>query len=340
MPLHAAIAAIDYALPARRLTNAEIARRFPEWGVDKISAKTGIETRHLAAPGETAADLAVAAAERLLARPGLNRHAVDYLIFCTQTPDYFLPASACLIQHRLGLSTACGAIDINQGCSGFVYGLGLAQALITSGQARQVLLITAETYSRHMLPEDKTVQTIFGDAAAATLLVAQSRPSLSHFVYGTDGSGAGSLIVRGGAGRALAGGEAVVAAPHDALWMDGPEVFAFTLRAVPGLVAGILAEAGGMTFADIDLLVMHQANRFMLDALAQRLKCPEEKLLRCYAEMGNTVSSTIPIALAEAQRSGRLKPGMRLLLAGFGVGYSWAGCLVDWVSPFTEEETT
>lgn len=328
---YASIASIEYALPTRIRTNADIAEEFPDWDIERISAKTGILNRHIAGPGEAVSDLAVDAARRVFAVEGIDRSRTDYLILCTQTPDYFLPTTACLVQERVGLPKSCGAVDINQGCSGYVYGLGLATALIQSGQARQVLLITADTYSRHLRAQDKAVHMIFGDGAAATLLVADRVPRIRHFVYGTDGSGAEKLIVRGGAGREMAGGGNIEPAADAGLTMDGPEIFAFSLDVVPKLINQVLAEAG-IGLESVDFLVLHQANRFMLDALARRVDCPEHKLLRAYTDFGNTVSSTIPIALAEARNNGRLRPGMRILLVGFGVGLSWAGCLLDWNS--------
>ena len=313
------IAAIASHFPESALTNEELAADFPEWSPEKIFQKTGIRRRHIAAPRETAADLAFRAAERLF--ESHDRSQVDFLLFCTQAPDYFLPASACLLQHRLGLRTGMGALDFNLGCSGYIYGLALAQSLLDGGMAEAILLLTGDTYSRFIAPEDHSTRTIFGDAAAATLLTRASRSRLHSFVFGTDGSGAAQIIVESGACRH--GG----AIPR--LAMNGPEVFNFTLQVVPSLVEAVLRKAG-LTPDQVDLYVFHQANAFMLEHLRRKLQIPPEKFVLALENCGNTVSSTIPIALQSAHGSGALKPGSRILLAGFGVGLSWAGCILEW----------
>lgn len=324
--MHAAINAIAYHLPETVLSTADLAAEFPEWSVEKIDNKTGIQQRHIAAPGECASDLAVKAAEKLFASGAVTPSGVDYLLLCTQSPDYFLPTTACLIQDRLGLPTHAGALDFNLGCSGFVYGLGLAEGLIASQQASRILLITADTYSKYIDPKDKSVRTIFGDAAAAVLLSAgeTEAPLLGPFVYGTDGRGAQNLIVRNGACRTAPGEGSAN------LFMDGGEIFTFTLDAVPGSVDALLARSG-QSLADIDLFVFHQANKFMLDHLCRKLKLPADKFYVAMRHCGNTVSSSIPIALKHAQEEGRLKTGSLVMLVGFGVGYSWGATLVRWV---------
>lgn len=334
----ACIAAIEYYLPATALSNEELARDFPEWSVDKIYQKTGIATRPVVSGTECSSDLAVAAARKLFASGVVSESEIDYVILCTQSPDYFLPATACLVQEALSLPTSCGAIDVNQGCSGYIYSLGLAKGLIESQQASKVLVITAETYSKFIHPKDKSVRTLFGDAAAATLVVAkeQAAPAMHSFVYGTDGAGAENLIVPAGGARRAVDAEALVEREDESgnvrtdanLYMNGPEIFAFTLRAVPALISAVLSKAN-LAAEEIDVFVPHQANKFMLDTLVRKSGFPDSKMLRAYEEVGNTVSCTIPIALKMAAEDGRLKPGQRLLLAGFGVGYSWGGCVIE-----------
>lgn len=251
-------------------------------------------------------------------------------MFCTQSPDYFLPTTACLIQQRLGIPTACGALDYNLGCSGFVAGLGLAKGLVETGQAKKVLLLTADTYSKHMDPSDRSVRTIFGDAGAATLVElseTEGESPIGPIVYGTDGSGARNLIVRSGAMREPKGSGEVGA--HDRLFMDGAEVFNFTIQVVPNCVQGLLERAGRKP-EDIDLYVFHQANAYMLEHLRKRIQIPQEKFYVSMSDCGNTVSSTIPIALKRACLDGRLASGNQVMLVGFGVGYSWAAALVRW----------
>lgn len=324
----AAITAVDYHLPEARLSNEDLVREFPDWSVQKIADKIGIDARHISAAGECSSDLAAAAAERLFAA-GVDRTSIDYLLFCTQSPDYFLPTTACLLQTRLGIPTSAGALDFNLGCSGYVYGLGLAKGLVETGQASKVLLLTGETYSKMLAPDDRSVRTVFGDGASATVVeavdVAEGAAApLGPFVYGTDGRGAGNLIVERGAFRTPVGGGA-----SPTLFMDGGEIFAFTLSTVPKAVNALLGRAG-LTAADVDLYIFHQANRHMLDHLRRKSAIPDEKFFVHMADCGNTVSATIPIALCEARRQGRLTPGALVALVGFGVGYSWSAALCRW----------
>ncbi len=338
--MNACIRAIRYHLPEAVLSNDELAKHYEGWSAEKIAAKTGIRERRVAAADECASDLAVKAGEALFASGACRPEDVDLLLLCTQSPDYFLPTTACLVQQRLGLPTTCGALDYNLGCSGWVYGLGLAKGMIESGQARTVLLITAETYSKFIHPGDKSVRTLFGDAAAATLVqgVEGSSPAIGPFVYGTDGRGAKNLIVpTGGMRRAI---ERDAAPTQDDsgnqrtvnnLYMNGSEIFTFTLRSVPQCVAS-LQERAGVSLGDIDAFVFHQANEYMLTHLRKKLGIPPEKFVVAMDDCGNTVSSTIPIALARAAADGRIKEGDRLMLVGFGVGYSWAGALARWTA--------
>jgi 3-oxoacyl-[acyl-carrier-protein] synthase-3 len=338
--MKAFITAIRPALPEGTLDNEQLASEYEGWSADKIYAKTGIRTRRIAAPDECASDLALRAAQTLIGDERLDPASVDFLLYCTQTPDYILPTTACVLQHRLGLSMSCGALDFNLGCSGYVYGLGLAKALIESGQARTILLLTADTYSKLINPADKSVRTLFGDGATATLIVASEEDSLiGPFVYGTDGAGAENLIVpTGGARRTVVAQAELV--PDDSgnartvndLYMNGAEVFNFTLRMVPDAVERLLAKAG-VSQESIDLFVFHQANRFMLEHLRKKLRIPPEKFVIAMEDVGNTVSSSIPIALHQAQQDGRLKPGALVMLVGFGVGYSWGATLVRWGAP-------
>lgn len=337
--MHAAVAAIEYYLPEKVVSTADLSAEFPEWSVEKIDDKTGIRERHIAAAGECASDMAVAAAEKLFASGACRPEQVDYLLLCTQSPDHFLPTTACLIQNRLGVPCTAGALDFNLGCSGYVYGLGLAQGLIDSGQATNVLLLTAETYSKFLHPRDRSVRTIFGDAASATLVSAQDSPAplIGPFVYGTDGSGGSNLIVPAGGMRCPRTAATAVAVKDEAgnersrdnLFMNGAEIFAFTLKVVPQTVDSVLAKAG-LSLAGIDVFVFHQANKYMLEHLRKRLRIPLEKFQLALSDCGNTVSSTIPIALKHAAREGLLPAGKTVMLVGFGVGYSWGATILRW----------
>ena len=339
--MQAAIKAIEYYLPERVLSSSDLADEFPEWSVDKIQEKTGIAARHIAASDECSSDLGFAAARKLFDAGACRPEDVDYLLFCTQSPDYFLPTTACLLQHRLGIPTSAGALDFNLGCSGFVYGLGLAQGLIATGQAANVLLITAETYSKFMHPRDKSVRTIFGDAAAATLVRAVDAVDrcIGPFVFGTDGAGAKNLIVATGGMRCPRTAESAVATEdasgnlrsRDNLFMDGAQIFNFTLQAVPNAVNRLLQKSG-KRLEDVNLFVFHQANQFMLEHLRRKLKVPSDRFCIAMSDCGNTVSSTIPIALKIASVAGQLNVGDLAMLVGFGVGYSWGATFIRWVA--------
>lgn len=331
--MKANIKAISYYLPEAILSNDLINQEFPEWDIEKISSKTGISSRHISASDEFSSDMAVSAAEKLFAEHNIDRSTIDYLLFCTQSPDYFLPTTACIIQDKLGLKTSIGALDFNLGCSGFVYGLSLAKGLIAGGMAENILLITSETYSKFIHPKDKSNKTIFGDAAAATLITSEKGfCSIEDFVFGTDGKGAENLIVKQGGMRFPVSDENEDIKDEFGnirndknLFMNGSEIFNFTGEFVPKLTESIL-EKSNLSKDDIDLFIFHQANRYMLNHLRKKIKIPEEKFFIAMDHCGNTVSSTIPIALYEAQKQGKLDNVKNLILAGFGVGYSWAAC--------------
>jgi 3-oxoacyl-[acyl-carrier-protein] synthase III len=310
----ARIRGIAYHLPERVLDNVELAAMSAGWTPDKILDKTGVATRRIVAPGETAGDLAEAAARRLFVQAGVDPADIDHLIFCSQTPDYRLPATACVLQHRLGLPTDAGAFDMSIGCSGFVYGLGVARGLVESGQARRVLLLNADAYSTLLRQDDLSVRALFGDGAAATLVEAANDNDgrIGAAVYGSDGSGAGKLIVPGGGAREPGG------SPH--LFMDGAAVMAFALKEGPAAVARLLEQTGA-ALDDFDLIVPHQASRLVLDGLRRRLGVATERFVVDVESMGNTVGASIPIALARLPASSRAR---RILILGFGVGLSWA----------------
>ncbi|WP_423736752.1 3-oxoacyl-ACP synthase III family protein [Chitinophaga caseinilytica] len=318
------INAISYYLPDQSLSNENLNEVFPDWSVDKISSKTGISNRHIAAKDEYTSDMAVKAAEKLFSEHGISPSDIDYILLCTQSPDYFLPTSSCIVQARLGVPSTSGALDFNLGCSGYIYGLNLAKGLILSEEAKNVLLITSETYSKYLKEDDKSVRTIFGDAAAATLISADSNglsARVARFALGTDGAGAENLIVKNGGSRNPG--------LKPELFMNGPDIFAFTLKRVPEVINRLL-EKNGMTLENIDLFIFHQANKYMLQHLQQKIGIPEEKHFIFLEDCGNTVSSTIPIAMHEALRQGRIKAGMNVLLCGFGVGLSWGATIIKY----------
>ena len=327
------IKGISYYLPEKILTNEDLVKEFPEWSVEKVALKIGIRQRHIAAENETAADMAVAAGTKLIDEYIIDKNSIDFILLCTQSPDYFFPTSACLIQERLGLRTNIGALDFNQGCSGFIYGLSLAKGLICAGIAKNVLLLTSETYSKYIHVKDKGNRTIFGDAAAAALVSADGFAKLMDFSLGTDGRGAKNLIVETGGLRCLSPRNTVTwdeggnPLSPDHLFMNGTEILNFTLETVPVLINDILSK-NGLSQDDIDLFVLHQANRYIMEFLRKKLKIDPEKFYYYIENVGNTVSSTIPIAIKEGMKDGSISSEKKVLLAGFGVGYSWGGTVL------------
>jgi 3-oxoacyl-[acyl-carrier-protein] synthase-3 len=335
----AAIQALEHHLPERRLTNDELAKLYPDWSAEKIFDKTGIRERRIAAPDEFASDLGVAAAEKLIAATGLDRSTVDLLVYCTQSPDYFLPTTACVIQERLGLPMTTAAFDYNLGCSAFPYGLAMIRGLIETGSASTALLIMGETYSKFIHPMDKSVRTLFGDAGSATLVTATERegPTLGPFLLGTDGKGANNLIVKRGGIRKPIGTEPLEETTDNSgnvrteanLYMNGPAILEFTIRRIPAVFRELLARAE-VTLNDVRWVVMHQANEYMLRYLQKKIGIPDEKFAVHLANCGNTVSSTIPIALQHLVKEGQIKRDDLILTLGFGVGYSWGANLIRW----------
>lgn len=333
----AAIVGIASYVPEGELSNEELSRDFGDWTPEKIFEKTGIRTRRIAAEHETSSDLGVRAAEALFAKGICSRDEIDYLLFCTQSPDYFLPTTACIVQDRLKLPTSCGAIDFNQGCSGYVYGLSLAKSLVETGVANNVLLITAETYSKFINRRDRSVRTVFGDAAAASLIrgVESDVDLIGPFVFGTDGRGAENLIVKAG-GLRMPLSDVTREEREDKggnwrsdanLYMNGPEIFNFTLSTLPKAINALLAKSQ-QSLESVDYFIFHQANKFMLDRLRAKLNIAPEKFCIDMDWCGNTVSSTIPIALERATDSGAVKAGDQAMVVGFGVGYSWAAAMM------------
>jgi 3-oxoacyl-[acyl-carrier-protein] synthase-3 len=328
----AKIKGISYYLPENILTNSEINQKFPEWSVDKISSKTGIFERHITNSDEFTSDMAIKAALKLFKEYNISPTEIDFILLCTQSPDYFLPTTACIVQDKLGIPTTAGALDFNLGCSGYVYGLAVAKGLIASNIAKNVLLITSEAYSKFIHPKDKSNKTIFGDAAAATLISTDGFAEILDFELGTDGKGAENLIVKNGATKnPLLTGKDIMdefgnVRNDNCLFMNGSEIFNFTSNSIPPLVNSVLVK-NNIPGVEIDLFVFHQANKFLLNHLRKKLDIPEEKFYIYLESCGNTVSSTIPIALKEAIKENKAKGN--ILLAGFGVGYSWGSCILN-----------
>jgi 3-oxoacyl-[acyl-carrier-protein] synthase-3 len=329
----AKISKIATYLPSKILSNNELAKEFGKWEPEKIETKIGIRERHITAENETAGDIAYMAAEILL--QDYDKDKIDMLILCTQSPDHFLPTTACILQDKLKLRTTIGAFDFNLGCSGYIYGLAIAKSLINSNMSNSVLLIMAETYSKHIHPKDLANRTIFGDGAAATLIEKNPKEKIHEFILGTDGKGKNNLIVLNGCFRS-GRKENIEEKTNDAgdiftdnhLYMNGPDIFTFTIEAVPKAV-GLCLEKNKMTLNEINYVIFHQANKYMIDYLRKKIGIPKEKFYSNMLLTGNTVSATIPIALADSLKYRSLKSGDKVLLCGFGVGYSWGAVIIE-----------
>lgn len=322
---------IEYYLPEEVLTNQQISERFPEWSTEKIANKLGITERHISGKNETALDMACKVAEKLFQKDKAYRNSIDFVVLCTQSGDYKLPSSACILQNKLKLKTNCGAFDINLGCSGYEYGLAIAKGFISAGVANNVLLITSETYTKYIHPEDKGNITLFGDAATATIISTDGFAEIGEFELGTDGSGEDFLKICTGGARIPKSSGTVSEDENgnrkwdDYLYMNGGGIFNFTAEAVPAMIENLLNKAK-LKQEDIDLWIFHQANKYMINYIRKLLGIEKSKFFVFMEKVGNTVSNTIPIALYEAKKEHRLKGNV--VLCGFGVGLSWGATIL------------
>jgi 3-oxoacyl-[acyl-carrier-protein] synthase-3 len=328
----ALIKGISSYLPSNKLTNQNLADQFPDFTPDKVYSKLGINERRISAD-ESISDMSIKACENLFETTILTSKETDFILLCTQSPDYILPTTACVVQSKLGIPTNSGALDFNQGCSGYIYGLALAKGLVESGIAKNLILITSEAYSKHIHPLDKSNKSIFGDGATATWIGADGDGfKIDEFVLGTDGNGSDNLIIKNGGSKSpkknypatvnLNGG----IESDDHLYMNGAEIFNFTLKNIPSLIDEVLRR-NQQTLQSIDTFVFHQANAFMLEHLRKKIGIDKSKFVVSMENVGNTVSSTIPLALESLIQEKNI--GNKILLAGFGVGYSWGGVVLS-----------
>ncbi len=332
------IKGIGLYYPEKVYTNSDLQSDFPTLKVKELTRLTGVNSRHICEKNETSVDMGLKAAEDLFSPSVIDKDEVDYLIFCSAGGDYITPASACVVHEMLGLNKNCGTVDINQGCTGFLHGFNLANGLITSGSASNVLLITSETISKTLHPKDKGNKAIFGDAAAATLISSNDkRKVLSKFIFGTDGSKFDQIIIKHGRERFPIEeyisedfvDEMGTQRNHSKIYMNGSEVFNFSINKAPELIDKLLENAN-LQIDDIDMFVFHQSNRILLETLGKKLNIPEEKIVFELENNGNTVSSSIPIALKNSEKKNLLKRGHKILTAGFGVGFSWGGFIFEY----------
>ena len=325
------IKAMTYYLPEEVVDNQQLDTIMG--GVEAVAKTVGVLSRHRSADNETASDLAVKAATKLFQENNITKDDVDFLLFCTQSPDYFMPSTACIIQNRLGIPTTAGAFDYDLGCSGYVYGLAIANSFVDSGLAKNVLLLTADTISKYLHQEDKN-RLLFGDAATATLIANKGIAAIGKFERGTDGSGFEHIIIRNGGmrHRTMTGASRVDENGNihrdDHFDMDGEKVFNFTIERLPQLIDGCLKK-NEITKDDVDYYVFHQANKYMLNTIRKLNKLPKERFFVDLTDTGNTTSSTVPIGLVKSLNNGNIHEDMYVMVAGFGVGLSWAATILN-----------
>ena len=325
------IVGIANAVPAHTQSLIDDVKEFDQDEIKKISKSTGVSKRHVSPEHICTSDLCQAAAEKLIAETRIDKSSIDALIFVTQTPDYILPATSCILQDRLGLPKSCAAFDMNLGCSGYPYGIWVAANFIFSGAAKRVILVNGDTGTKHVSHLDRASAFLFGDAGTATILELCDKNETMSFVLGTDGSGFGNLIIPAGGYRnpssestkELKEAEGGNVRSQEHLFMNGAEIFTFTLKVVAPMIKELL-EYTGTDIADIDYFVMHQANSFIIRHLTKKLKVPSEKVPICMEKFGNTSSSSIPLTISEAIGEQVRTNKLKFVFAGFGVGYSWA----------------
>lgn len=297
----------------------ELKKFNPDWDINKIHNTTGIDNRHISVDTQTALDLAVNAAKKLTT----DISNVDLILFVTQSPEYILPTTACIAQDRLGLSKQAAAFDINLGCSGYVYALSVAGSLMESNQAKKTLILCADTYTKYISKNDRTNRPLFSDAGSATIIVSSdNKNTIGPFIYGTDGAGACNLIVRNSASK-------LEKEHNNNLYMNGGEVLMFTMSNVPKGTNKLLEKAS-LEMKDIDYFLFHQASKVVMDNIKSKLDIEDKKFLTNYHDHGNTVSCTIPILMKQKHDDGTIKRGDRLVMFGFGVGYSYGACIVEY----------
>lgn len=331
--MNAYIKAISYYLPEDIFTNEDFFRKFPEAiDAEENLLKIGVRERHIVPKNETASDIGIKSAKKLFSEHGIDPSEIDFLLFCAQEFDYYGPTSACVMAEIIGLPNHAGALDFNLGCSGYVYGLSLAKGLIESSGLKNVLLITSSTLTKKFHPKDRSSQFVFGDGAAATLISAREKNNgIGQFVFGTDGKGANKIIVKDGGAKFPISETSFIDktdeygnTTNDACYyMDGPGVFIFGLKTVPKMIDELLKKEQ-LKMEQIDLFIFHQANIFLIESITNKMNIPKEKTFNYMETVGNTVSSSIPIALSEAIKNGKAKKGNIIVLVGFGVGLSWA----------------
>ncbi len=328
---------IAYYLPEKIVTNDELHKENPTWDMDLLEERTGVEERHVAGDDETALDLAFRACEGLLSDNKDLRSKIDAVIFCTESGDYIMPPNACILHKMLDLADDVLAFDFNLACSGYIYGLALAEGLLLASRAKNVLLATADTYSKYINKGDRSARVLFGDGAAASWLTSSdTAEGLLDLQCSTFGKGDKKFIIPAGGCRMPKSQKTALPQPDasgnvrtlENIRMDGMGILFFVNSKVPKQILSVLAR-NNLTIDSIDLFVFHQASRMALDSLTRLLKIPPEKVFRNIRDRGNTVSASIPIALKDVIQGGRISKGKKVLISGFGVGLSWGTAILQ-----------
>lgn len=332
------IRSIAHALPEREVTNADLARENPSWDMDRVFARTGVRARRVTAPDETALDLSVTACEALVEETGLDLGSIDALLYCTQSPDYPMPGNAHVLHGQLGLDDGVMAFDYNLGCSGYVYGLAIADAVLRGGLASEVLLVTSGTYTKYVNARDRSTRVVLGDGAAVTHVSGRDGEGgrIAAVELRSNGSVLEKVFIPGGGARRPHSDETRREIADDSgnvrsaldMHMDGPAVWAFANSVLPDHVRGFL-ESQSLSLDDVDLFVFHQASKMVLDSMTRALGVPADKVYRCLEEVGNLSAASIPYALRAALDEGAIRSGSLVLLSALGAGMSYGSVLVQ-----------
>jgi 3-oxoacyl-[acyl-carrier-protein] synthase-3 len=328
---------IEYYLPEMVVTNIDLAKENPDWDIKKIEEKSGVKSRHIANSDQTALDLAIKAVEKVFSKGKIRKDQIDAIIFCTQSPDYIMPSNSFLIHRYFSFNEKIWAFDYNLACSGYIFGLAISRGIIETMLAKNVLLITAETYSKYINCRDRSTSILFGDAAAASIISNDRGRGIIDVILSSNGEKFETFYIPAGGCKIpkdLHTKETIVDNSGNErnlenIHMNGFAVWQFISKKVSEQISKLLTR-NKLTVHDIDLFVFHQASKLTLDSLIKMLKISEDKVFVNLKDIGNTVSSSIPIALKDAEESRKLKKGDLVLLSGFGVGLSWGSIIMKY----------
>ncbi len=325
---------IDYALANNPIHNSQLAVEYPDYPAEVILKNSGVATRYVVDHGTVCSDFAAEKSNAIIEKLGIDKSTIDFLIYCTEAPDYIAPASSTILHRKLGLKSQCGTFDVQFGCSGYTYGLLLAKSLIESGAASTVLFITADIPSQVVSKKDKALRFLFSDAVSLSLITSEKKGyQLGQFIKGTDGNGEEALRVENSGFNNPRNADwftnaATKDLPVGRMTMDGTAVFRFSLKVVPQVIEETLAK-NQLKMENIDLFIFHQASQIILKSLQRKLKIDDNRIFNNIEKVGNTVSASIPIALSQALECGKIKKNMNIMIVGFGIGFSWSATVLN-----------